>query len=212
MTDEARAVAEVAKTTGEAIRAASGAGGYLADVFGSVPHSLVGVLGGDWLHEKRRRNLAQLQANTDRLLDAIAAERRTEISGSVFLSLIEACADEGRPELQALWAALLANAMVDGGRKVRRDFFDAVRRMEPADARIFDAMSKFVVVDDLARDQDRKMNDLRRLAKEAGGSDVEVDVSVEALAAMNCFRMDRFRRPMLTPFGSALLAACRPPT
>jgi hypothetical protein len=72
-----------------------------------------------------------LQASTDKLLDGVASERRSEISGSAFLPLIEVCVDERRHELQALWAALLANAMVDGGRRVRQDFFDVVKRMEP---------------------------------------------------------------------------------
>jgi hypothetical protein len=45
MTDEAGPFAEVAKATGEIVRTARKAGGYLAAVFGSVPHDLVGILG-----------------------------------------------------------------------------------------------------------------------------------------------------------------------
>jgi hypothetical protein len=41
--DEARAVAEVAKTTGEIVKAAGGLGSYLAKVFGSIPEDTLGV-------------------------------------------------------------------------------------------------------------------------------------------------------------------------
>jgi Abortive infection alpha len=210
MTDETRAIAEVANATGEIVRTARDAGGYLAAVFGSVPHDLVGAMGGDWLHETRRRNIAQLQANTDKLLDAIAVERRTEISGSVFLPLIDACIDEGRPELQALWAALLANAMVDGGRKVRRDFFDAVKRMEPADAHILNALGEIQARG--GGNADEWMRQLTHEAKKPGISDIDLWVSIEALLELKCFRLHPAHLPEVTPFGFALLGACHPPT
>jgi hypothetical protein len=210
MTDETRTVAEVAKTTGKVVRAASWAGGYLAAVLGSVPHDLVGVLGGDWLHEARRRNIAQLQANTDKLLDGIAADRRTEISGSVFLPLIEACVDEGRTELQALWAALLANAMVDGGRKVRRDFFDAVKKMEPQDALVLKIVGDILVTNPNPT-PDQMLGEMRAKASQAGWSDLEMQVSRDALANLKCL-LPSADQTRLTAFGRSLLDVCRPPS
>ncbi len=137
MTDEARAVAEVAKTTGEIVQAAGGIGAYLARVFGSIPENLLNLMVGDWLEHKRRRHLADLEERTARHLEGIATERLTEPSPSVLIPLLQAAVDEGRPALQALWAALLANAMVDGGKRVRRDYFEAVRQMEPVDALVW---------------------------------------------------------------------------
>jgi hypothetical protein len=93
---------------------------------------------------------------------------------------------------------------MDGGRKVRRDFFDAVKRMEPADAWVFDAMSKFLVVGSVREDLGVSMERLRPLANEAGIPGIGVDVSIDTLVAVNCFRRNQYGQPMLTPFGSAL--------
>jgi len=126
----------------EIVKAAGGMGTYLGRVVGSIPDNLLGLIAGDWLEHKRRRHLALLEANTARILEGIAEERLTEPSPSVVIPLLQAAVDEGRPELQALWAALLANAMLDGGRRVRRDYFDAVRQMEPSDALVLDLMGR----------------------------------------------------------------------
>jgi hypothetical protein len=140
--NQARAVAEVAKTTGELVKAAGGFSAYIARIFESIPDNLLGLMVGDWLAHKRRRHLAILEANTEGILEGIAADRLTEPSPSVLIPLLQASVDEGRPELQVLWAGLLANAMLDGGKRVRRDYFDAVRQMEPTDAIVLEIASR----------------------------------------------------------------------
>jgi Abortive infection alpha len=132
--DEAKAVTEVAKTGGKIIDAGIGIGSFIRGTLGTIPEDLIGIAGGDWLHQKRRRNLAKIEAETEKLLEGVALERISEPSVSVVVPLLEAAADEAREELQNLWAALLAKAMIDGGKRVRRAFFEIVRRMEPTDA------------------------------------------------------------------------------
>src|SRR5271157_4986006 len=41
----------------------------------------------------------------------------------------------------------LANAMLDGGRKVRRDYFETVRQMEPADALLLTIVARPTTTD-----------------------------------------------------------------
>jgi hypothetical protein len=143
MNDEAKALSEVARTTGKAIDALRDTGSYLAGVFGSVPRDLVGVGGGDWLFHQRRRHLAKLEAATLTIVKQYEPERRTEPSPSVVLPLFGAAADEAREELQQLWAALLANTMLDGGVRVRRDFIETLRQLEPFDALVLDIFARF---------------------------------------------------------------------
>jgi hypothetical protein len=65
----------------------------------------------------------------------------------VVLPLLKAAADEQRPELQELWAGLLASALQqDGGRRVRRAFFDTLAQMEPVDALLFEGIQQAKLV------------------------------------------------------------------
>ena len=117
--DEAQAAKEIAKTGGKLIDSALGVGGFIKDTLGDIPKDMIGLAGGgDWVHEQRRRNIGKMTAKTQRMLEDVAPDRITEPSVSVVIPLLQAAADEGREELQDLWAALLANAMVDGGKRV----------------------------------------------------------------------------------------------
>lgn len=206
MSEEARAVAEVAKTAGEIVKAAGGVGTYLARIVGSVPDNLIG-LAGDWLEHKRRRHLAQLEANTARLLDGIAPERLTEPSPSVLIPLLQASVNEGRSELQALWAALLANAMVDGGKKVRRDYFAVVQEMEPIDAWVLATVSR----------QPADKGDEACVAyvqSELSQTSISLNdfwISVRKLHVLGCLPSPTGYPVRLEPFGTGLLEACTAP-
>ena len=201
MTDEARAVAEAAKTAGEIVKAAGGLGSYLAKVLGSIPENVLGLAVGDWLDHKRRRHLAILEDNTARVLEEIRInhpERLTEPSPSVLIPLLQAAVDESREELQDLWASLLANAMLDGGRKVRRDYFEAVRQMEPVDALVLDRVSQH---SGPGADWTVIGADLQRL----GFSSDDMTIALDKLVTLHCVVLP----PRLTAFGRGLLAACR---
>ena len=134
MTDEAKAVEAVAKTGQELIKAAGGLGSWLADVVGNVPHDLLGILGGDWISHVRIRNLYRMQVKTAQLLEGVATLRLNDPSPSLVLPLLRTASDETRESLQDLWAALLANTMLDNGQRVRRAFFDVLAQLEPSDA------------------------------------------------------------------------------
>jgi hypothetical protein len=201
MTDEAKAVAEVAKTAGEVVKAAEGLGSYLARVLGSIPDNLLGLAGGDWLEHKRRRHIAILEDNTARLLEGIRItepQRLTEPSPSVLIPLLQAAVDESRPELQELWAALLANAMLDGGKRVRRDYFEAVRKMEPVDAMVLDMVGRHPGSGAIWGVLDA---DLQRL----GFSPNDLTISLDKLESLHCL----MRPVQLTAFGRGLLASCQ---
>ena len=178
-------------------------------MFQSIPDNLLGLMVGDWLDHKRRRHLAVLEANTAHIVEGIAIERLTEPSPSILIPLMQAAVDEGRSELQGLWAALLANAMVDGGRKVRRDFFEAVKRMEPADALILTVASE--IWPRVQGNTAAMASQIRDRGRQLGMSDNDVQISIDALVALRCFWLNSSNQPIVTAFGSALLDACRPP-
>jgi hypothetical protein len=136
--DQAKAVAETAKFGTELVKAGESVGSYLTRVFGRIPDNLIGVIGGDWLEHKRRRNLAVLEANTTAFLEGIDKSRISDPSPSVLLPLMQAAMDESREELQALWAALLARSIIDEGRDVRRIYLSLLNQMDPSDVKVME--------------------------------------------------------------------------
>ena len=141
MSDEtAKAAREIAKTTSRAFGTAEKAGAYMARVLGTVPEDAVGLLGGDWLHHARVRNIVELQERTDQILSdrEVAADNVEPVSERIARPLFEAAAAESRSELQEVWAKLLAAAMDPAGdRPMRRQFIDVVRQFEPLDVLLF---------------------------------------------------------------------------
>jgi hypothetical protein len=108
-----------------------------------IAENLLGLVGGDWLSEARRRRREELKRKTEEILrkrDAIADD---EPSPTVVIPLLSAAQDEGREELIDLWAALLA-AAIDPARKsrYRRQFVDIVKQLEPVDAVVLRALVK----------------------------------------------------------------------
>jgi hypothetical protein len=91
--EEAKAVSEVAKTTGKALEIVQGTGGWLGSVLGRLPEDLIGLAGADWVHEKRRRTIAQMQAQTAEFIAVLAPDRLIEPSPSVVLPLLQSAAN-----------------------------------------------------------------------------------------------------------------------
>jgi hypothetical protein len=71
-----------------------------------------------------------------RILKPVDQERLSEQSPSILIPLLQAAADESREELQSLWGTLLANAMLDNGRRARRALVETLKLMEPRDAHV----------------------------------------------------------------------------
>lgn len=143
MLDEsAKAAQEIAKTTGKAVDAAHDVGRFLGRVFGAVPEDLVGILGGDWLHQKRQENIQIMAEMTEARLRARKVDRLRQVSPNVAISLLKQAADENREELLEVWARLMAAAMdPKKAGDVRQSFVEAVKQFDPLDARILTAIA-----------------------------------------------------------------------
>ena len=205
---QAEAGKALAETTGKALDLSKGIGSYLAETIGTIPQDLLGVAGGDWLHEKRQRNLAQMRAKTARILEGVEKERISEPSPSVVMPLLEAAKDEGREELQRLWAALLAQAMIDGGRRVRRAYFEVIQKLEPLDAVMLKALYELPFAPESIAPEQYRANvaTMNAAAESVNATAREVAISYQALVAEKCIRHQAGSTIyMLTDFGRALL-------
>jgi hypothetical protein len=206
---QAQAVTAVANTTGKAIDLVGDIGAFLNRTVGSIPANLIRVGGGDWLNEVAVRNLARMRAKTAQILENVGRDRITEPSPSIVLPLLQTAADESREQLQDLWAALLANAVVDGGKRVRRDYFDAVRQLEPSDALLLDIVRRQPWGDFSAQGHSDRAAFLEREIAAAGLVGDDLWISVDKLRQLRC--LDRPWPGELLSFGKGLVAACQPP-
>src|ERR1051325_3003634 len=125
---------EQAKLGQEALKALPGLGAFFAQALGSTPEDLIGYLGGDWVRVRRAENMARMMHEAKARLIERAVEDPQPASLSVAIPILEGAADEDRNELVDLWARLLANAMDPRLNKVRYEFIDAVKKMDPPDA------------------------------------------------------------------------------
>jgi len=202
------AVSETAKFGGKVVDAATGFGGWLKDTFGTIPQDILGVAGGDWLHHQRRRNLLALEAKTDEIRRQIDAGPISEPSVSVVLPLLQGAADENRSDLQELWAALLVSALqADGASRVRRAFFETVRKMEPNDALLFREVMRLTNNGGTGLSMETEQT----LLKELAGDWSEGLVAMEALIGLRLIS-EHATRKLVTGYGRAFWRACTPQT
>ena len=161
---------EQAKLLREALEVLRSVGGFVRGALGTVPEDLVGVLGGDWLKVRRVKNLAQMIEKARDRLERRQVTNSQEAELTLALPLYEAACNEGRDELQDLWARLLAAAM-DPARshQVRREFIDIVKQLEPLDA---------VVIEKLCQWEGTTVsNPTAQLASELGATNDEIDAA-----------------------------------
>jgi Abortive infection alpha len=176
---------------------------YVGRVLGTTPEDAVGLVLDDSLRFVRTTIASQY----DRLITALLAERGVgdpqPVTPALAIPLLRAAYDENRPELQDLWARLLAAAM-DPARagQVRQSFIDAVRQLDPLDARILVWMSGYSGPD--------IVNLADRACKELSASQDEIQISFVNLAKVGCIQHEsrRMQHPVLVPFGRKLLSAC----
>lgn len=205
--EEARAVAETAKFGQQVVKAGVAAAGYLASIVQSVPADLVGLAGGDWLGQQRKRNLHRMIAKTEEILVQADPSRRTEASPSLLIPLMRAASDESRESLQDLWAALLARSVLDDGKDVRREFFAIVQALEPIDALVLLAISK--------RKPMQQQEEMELWAEqtifELGITQDRAMVSVLALRRLGCIdQPQHLITAKISALGRELLLACDP--
>ena len=142
---------------------------------------------------------AQYDVLLDKILKRRGVVQTQPVSPSLAIPLMRAAYDEGRPELQALWASLIADAM-DPARagRVRISFIDTLKRFDPLDALVLRARYD---------DQGEMRPTARdRIAELLQQSLEEVEISVENLEALKCVvAAPNF---FVTSYGRALIRAC----
>jgi hypothetical protein len=136
-----------------------------------------------------------------RTIEIIAVKDTEPVSPSVAIPLLRAAYDESRPELQDLWARLIA-AVMDPKRSdgMRLSFIDSVKRFDPLDALVLKAIY------DRRGEQSRPV--IASLANQLNRSPAEVELSIHNLGALNCLFDEGGRRFQVSTYGSELMRIC----
>lgn len=216
VTETAKAVQEVAKTTGKALDAAQAGGAYLARMLGTAPEDVVGLLGADLLRQYRIRNWHRISQKAFDKLDRRGVEQMEPLSAKVIVPLLEAASEESDETLQDMWANLLANGM-DPNRNVspRRVFIETLSKFEPPDVVILLHMGKLMTSKKAKRKE--YSFDREGLAKLLKVRTTEIDLSLENLVALKCVSTHSMKVEgiaigdmKLTSLGLELYHACNP--
>ncbi|HEY4113413.1 MAG TPA: Abi-alpha family protein [Rhizomicrobium sp.] len=167
-----------------------------------IAESVIGLAGGDWLTEKRKRNRERLRAETENILHERKIDRPTEPPPTIAIDLLKGAQDEDRDELVHIWAALLARAMDPDTRKsYRRQFAEVARSLEPLDA---------VALSILAAPGRLEPHRAAFVAKQTGATHDEVSLAIESLRNLGLIQSGpaiTATHPGLLPLGRAFLAA-----
>jgi len=176
---------------------------YLGRVLGTTPHDTVGLVIGDPLHFVR----TLIAHKYDDLLTGILKRRNVTdtqpVSPSVAIPLIRAAYDEGRPELQELWAALIAAAMdPKRSNRIRLSFIETLRQFDPFDTLVLKRRAEF---------QGQMIPNARDfLANQLHSSSNDAELSIENLIRLNCVIATAAAKEnfVITKYGLGLILAC----
>jgi hypothetical protein len=211
----AKAVEATAKATEKALTIIHDTGAYLREVVGDLPKNAVGLLGGDWLGQKRIRNLAIMIRRTEGILQERAVLAVDQLSPNVATELLSGAQDDSREELIELWARLLANALDPGLNNIRRSFIEAVKQMEAVDALVLNFIYGGKYQDirpGIVNNPDGVIIGISEIAgKVKAPSEDDVRISISHLTTLDFFSRDpQSARWLTTPFGRQFFRACYP--
>lgn len=140
--EEAKAIEEVARTTGKAIDVAKSTGSFLEQIFGETFRQIGGVAS-DWARYFRFKNFLLIADKTSCIIEGRQITSKIiPIQPQFALPLLETASLEVEGDIQELWAGLIANAVDPKIHlRIRKVFIEILRGLEPLDARILETLS-----------------------------------------------------------------------
>ena len=207
----AKAVEETAKAAGTGLEIVHDTGGYLRQVFGELIVNAVGWLIGDWVSQKRYRNVDALFRRTSEILHERDVKEAFELSPNQAMELLTGAQDESRPELAELWARLLANAMDPKLRNVRHSFIEAVKMMDPPDVLVLVELYKGSLIAVATNTDDPRRTTIHNLATDIDIRPDDVEVTLRHLQSMGFLdQPDRHLDWFVTPTLQVFMRGCYP--
>lgn len=137
ITETAKAVQEVAKTTGTAIKTVEKMGHFLSKVMRESIEAVCGMIADD-LKIKRWERQVRLVDRVNQIIEERKyADTLTPVPPKIALPIFHEASLEDNDFLQDMWAKLLVAAMhPQESQKIRMAYIDIIKQMEPQDVLI----------------------------------------------------------------------------
>lgn len=184
--EEAKAVQEVAKTTGKSLDIVKASGEFVGEIFGESFRQFGGAVS-DWARYFRYKNFLRI---ADRVNEIHTSRRLggkiTPIPPQYALPLLEGASLESEESLQKLWAGLIANAS-DPGQKLnlKKIYIEILRGLEPLDAAVLELLSATKIQGGDSEQNGAHLN-AEEVANLLGSDTEEVKISLQTLARYGC--------------------------
>ena len=222
MEEEAKAIQEVAKTTGKAIDAAREAGGFIAR-FVSIPlEQGIGIFEDRLRYMRGERQIRLMQRAQDFLKRVGLPAPTRPVPLKLLIPIMQGASLEENDDLQDRWAALLVNAAnANFGSEIRRSYVAILEQLTPLDAHILDVLYSLPFEkskhDGIATAELPLHAHITEKEQESPLPTEDLVISLSNLARLGCLRPgmtwgggESFSRVNPTVAGKAFVQACGP--
>ena len=139
--ESAKAVQEVAKTTGKAIDAGEKVGGFIAKFISAPLEQGIGIFEDKLKYMRWERQVRLMKRSEDFLKEIGLSSPNQAVPLNIAIPLIQAASLEENDDLQDRWAKLLVNASnKNSGVDIKKAYISILEDLSPLDVKILDTI------------------------------------------------------------------------
>ncbi len=147
MTDESKAIGEVAKTSGKAINAGRELGGFISKYVGGPLDQAMGIVEDKLKYLRWERQIRLMERANEFLSERGLQLPTRKVPMQIAIPIMQGGSLEEDDSLQDRWAALLVNAADESSdAEVRRAFISILEDLSPLDAIVLEKIYDFSAV------------------------------------------------------------------
>lgn len=147
MTDESKAIGEVAKTSGKAIDAGRELGGFISKYVGGPLDQAMGIVEDKLKYLRWERQIRLMERANEFLSERGLQLPTRKVPMQIAIPIMQGGSIEEDDSLQDRWAALLVNAADESSdAEVRRAFISILEDLSPLDAIVLEKIYDFSAV------------------------------------------------------------------
>lgn len=173
MTEEAKAVQEVAKTTGKALDIARDVGAFFAKAMGESVDATAGMLADTLKYKRWERQIRLVQKAQGLLMDKGLDNRYRVIPPKLALPILQNASFEDDDFMHTMWARLLARSMDPNEPHTRSSYTEILKQLEPSDVLLLDTMHR-KYIEELERRRGFPLHNIDTLQRKRPPSEIGV--------------------------------------